>query len=127
MAEPAFDAPIPILRMFDEALTRAFYLDFLGFRVRFEHRFHDGAPLYLGVEAGACVLHLSGHFGDATPGSAVRIRVRPLDPFVKGLQEKRYRHARPGDPVEQSWGTRELLLTDPSGNRLVFYEELQPA
>lgn len=31
--------------MFDIAKTREFYLDYLGFTVDFEHRFHDNAPL----------------------------------------------------------------------------------
>jgi len=40
-----FDKPIPILRMFDEAKAREFYLDFLGFSVEFEHRFEADLPL----------------------------------------------------------------------------------
>ena len=65
----------PILRSFDEAKARAFYLDFLGFKVVFEHRFHAGAPLYMGIARGDCHLHLSEHHGDATPGSSMRIEV----------------------------------------------------
>ncbi len=38
-------APIPILRMFDEAAARAFYVDLLGFRVDWEHRFESDLPL----------------------------------------------------------------------------------
>ena len=38
-------APIPILRLFDEAVARAFYIDFLGFAVDWEHRFKPGLPL----------------------------------------------------------------------------------
>jgi catechol 2,3-dioxygenase-like lactoylglutathione lyase family enzyme len=34
-----FAAPIPILRIFDEAKARAFYVDWLGFKVDWEHRF----------------------------------------------------------------------------------------
>lgn len=49
----------PILRSFDEAKARAFYLDFLGFKVVFEHRFGPGLPLYMGVARGDCALHLS--------------------------------------------------------------------
>jgi hypothetical protein len=30
---------VPILRMMDEAKTREFYLDFLGFSIDFSHRF----------------------------------------------------------------------------------------
>ena len=39
-------AATPILRIFDEAKAREFYLDFLGFRLDWQHRFDDHAPLY---------------------------------------------------------------------------------
>ena len=38
----ALGIPVPILRMFDEAKTREFYCDFLGFTVDWEHRFEEG-------------------------------------------------------------------------------------
>ena len=38
----------PVLRIFDVAKARAFYLDYLGFSVDFEHRFEDALPL-LGI------------------------------------------------------------------------------
>lgn len=116
-----FGAPVPILRMFDEAATRAFYLEFLGFTVEFEHRFEPDAPLYMGIVRDACTLHLSQHHGDATPGSGVRIRVSDLTAYNQHLLAQRYRHARPGI-LEQDWGTREMIIDDPSGNRLVFFE-----
>ena len=47
----------PILRIFDEAKAREFYLGFLGFEVVFEHRFEPGMPLYLGVRRDGCVMH----------------------------------------------------------------------
>ena len=37
----------PILRMFDVRKAREFYLDFLGFKVDFEHRFEPSLPLYM--------------------------------------------------------------------------------
>jgi catechol 2,3-dioxygenase-like lactoylglutathione lyase family enzyme len=37
----------PILRIFDEAKAREFYVDFLGFTVDWQHRFGDNFPLYL--------------------------------------------------------------------------------
>ncbi|MEM6436951.1 MAG: glyoxalase superfamily protein, partial [Cyanobacteria bacterium P01_D01_bin.115] len=36
----------PILRIFDEAKAKEFYVDFLGFQVDWEHRFQPGMPLY---------------------------------------------------------------------------------
>jgi hypothetical protein len=40
---------IPILRMFDEALTKQFYVEFLEFEIAFEARFDPGVSLYMGV------------------------------------------------------------------------------
>ena len=37
--------PIPVLRIFDLALAKAFYVDWLGFRVDWEHRFEPGMPV----------------------------------------------------------------------------------
>ena len=113
---------IPILRIFDEVKAREFYRDFLGFTVDWEHRFGDGFPLYAQVSNDACVLHLSGHHGDATPGSAVRIETAALADFCAGLRGKRYPGCRPGDPAEVPWGGRELTVTDPFGNKLTFHE-----
>ena len=66
-----FGPPTPILRSFDEKRAKAFYLDFLGFELVFEHRFEDWAPLYMSVRKGDCVLHLSEHYGDGCPGAGV--------------------------------------------------------
>jgi Glyoxalase superfamily protein len=42
---------VPILRSFDEARSRGFYLGFLGFQVDWEHRFEPGLPLYMQVSS----------------------------------------------------------------------------
>ena len=118
-----FGAPTPILRSFDEPRTRAFYLDFLGFEEVFAHRFEAGLPLYLGVRRGDCVLHLSEHYGDATPGSAIRIPVDDAAGFAAELRAKQFGNARPGAPEKTAWGSREFIVTDPAGNRLTFWSE----
>ena len=113
----------PILRMFDEAKAREFYLDYLGFAVVFEHRFADDMPLYMGIVRDNVTLHLSEHHGDACPGAAVRIEVADAMAFLKELQEKKYRFLNPG-LQDQSWGSREVSVKDPFGNRLVFFQNL---
>ncbi len=112
--------PIPILRIFDEAKAKEFYVEFLGFSVDWEHRFEPELPLYFQVSRGECQLHLSEHYGDSTPGSAVRIPVTDLDAFHKEITAKKYRFARPGIE-EQPWG-REVRVGDPFGNKLVFWD-----
>ncbi|MEN9420380.1 MAG: hypothetical protein RI988_4001 [Pseudomonadota bacterium] len=109
----------PILRSFDEARAREFYVGFLGFRVVFEHRFEPGAPLYMGIARDACTLHLSEHHGDATPGASMRIQVADVDALCAELRAKTYPNARP-QVQAMPWGTRDFTVTDPFGNRLTF-------
>ncbi len=111
--------PIPILRSFDEAKAREFYVDFLGFAVTFEHRFEPETPLYMEVRLGDCILHLSEHFGDASPGVSVRVEMKDVRGFAFALNAKRYRHARPG-VQRQPWGYDDMTISDPFGNRLIF-------
>ena len=115
----ALSTVTPILRIFDEAKARAFYADFLGFQVDWEHRFDPGLPLYLQVSRDGCVLHLSEHHGDACPGAALRIQCNDIDGYQAELAGKQYRYARP--QVEAApWGSRDMTVTDPFGNRLAF-------
>lgn len=118
-ARMGLGASTPILRIFDEAKAREFYVDFLAFRVDWEHRFEPGLPLYMQVSRDGCVLHLSEHHGDCSPGSAIRIDADNLDAFHRELSAKDYKYARPGIET-MPWGTRDMSVTDPFGNRLTF-------
>jgi catechol 2,3-dioxygenase-like lactoylglutathione lyase family enzyme len=121
MGEPTFRA-IPILRIFDLAKAKEFYVDFLGFRIDWEHRFEDGAPVYLQIARGALVLHLSEHHGDCCPGAAVYVPTSGLDDFHREITAKGYRFMRPG--IERTpWGSRLMAVTDPFNNRLRFDEK----
>ena len=114
-----FRHAVPILRSFDEGKAREFYIDFLGFRVDFEFRFEPDTPLYMGVSRDGCELHISEHFGDASPGASMRIEVPDVHAYCRELNAKKYRHARPG--VEsQPWGMDDMAVSDPFGNRLIF-------
>lgn len=115
----SFGPVTPILRIFDEAKAREFYVDFLGFRVDWEHRFEPALPLYLQVSRGACVLHLSEHHGDCCPGAALRIQVADIDAYQRELIAKQYGYARPGVD-DTPWGSRDMSVKDPFGNRLTF-------
>ena len=105
--------------MFDEIKAKEFYIDFLGFRVDWEYRVEAGLPLYVQISKDSCVIHLSEHHGDGCPGAAVRIQPNELEEFQRELMEKQYRHARPGIEA-MPWGSRDMTITDPFGNRLTF-------
>jgi uncharacterized glyoxalase superfamily protein PhnB len=109
----------PILRIFDEQKAKEFYIDFLGFKIDWEHRFEPGLPLYMQISKDDCILHLSEHHGDCSPGAAMRIVTTALDAFQQELLAKQYKYARPG--IEDTpWGSRDMSIGDPFGNRLTF-------
>lgn len=110
---------VPVLRSFDEARAKAFYCDFLGFEVDFEHRFEPGMPLFMQLRLGEAMLQLSEHHGDATPGSTARFIVTGLSDYHREITAKGYGNARPGIE-ETEWGAAEMTVHDPFGNRLVF-------
>jgi catechol 2,3-dioxygenase-like lactoylglutathione lyase family enzyme len=116
---------VPLLRVFDVAKTREFYVDFLGFRIDWEHRFEPGAPLYMQVSRDSCVLHLTEHHGDCSPGATVFVRVTGLDDFHREITATGYRFMRPS--VERApWHARLMEVVDPFGNRLRFNEDIRP-
>src|SRR5579859_401344 len=112
---------IPVLRMFDVAKAREFYIDYLGFKVEFEHRFHDNAPLFMGISRDGVMLYLSEHHGDGSPGVHVIVDTTGVDDLLDELKAKHYRYMNPGIQ-DQEWGTRELGVVDPSGNKIYFSE-----
>lgn len=114
-------APIPILRSFDEDKAKEFYVDFLGFTVDWEHRFEENTPLYMQLSKDDCIIHLSEHHGDSSPGASLRIKTKKLDKYNKELLERKYRNARPGIQ-NMPWGTRDMAISDPFGNKLIFYD-----
>jgi uncharacterized glyoxalase superfamily protein PhnB len=123
-----FGRVVPVLRIFDVDKARDFYLSFLGFDIDWEHRFGDNFPLYLQISGNGCILHLTEHHGDCCPGAALRIETTGLDAFHAMLAAKDYRYMKPC--IENMpWGSRDMTVTDPFGNRLTFTESVpdQPA
>jgi catechol 2,3-dioxygenase-like lactoylglutathione lyase family enzyme len=116
-----FGSVIPVLRILDIAKAREFYFDYLGFTLDWEHRFGDNFPVYWQVSRGACQLHLTEHHGDANPGSYIRCHVADLDALHRELSGKDYRYSKPQVEL-MPWGQRELQVTDPFKNKIVFFE-----
>jgi catechol 2,3-dioxygenase-like lactoylglutathione lyase family enzyme len=115
-----FTATQPILRIFDEAKAKEFYLDFLGFTLDWEHRFGENFPLYAQVSRAGLALHLSGHHGDGTPGSSVFVRMTGIADFHREISDRNYPNMRPG--IEDApWG-RVMIVIDPFGNTIRFCE-----
>jgi catechol 2,3-dioxygenase-like lactoylglutathione lyase family enzyme len=117
---------IPIFRIFDLPKARAFYLDFLGFKLDWEHRFDDKGPLYMQISRPGLTLHLSEHHGDGCPGSTIFVRVTGLAAYHAEINAKGYGYMRPG--LEETFhNSRCMEVIDPFGNRIRFDESLQPS
>jgi catechol 2,3-dioxygenase-like lactoylglutathione lyase family enzyme len=113
---------IPVLRSFDAAKAREFYLDWLGFQLDWQHGGAD-TPSYWQISRAGVLLHLSAHHGDACPGAKVLIECAGLKDFHRSLLAKQYKYNRPGLETEE-WRAQTVTVHDPFGNRLVFFERL---
>lgn len=104
----------PILPADDLAVARAFYVDRLGFSVRFELS-DDGKTGLLGLQRGTIYITLdcpmSGHGREA----CVSLEVDDADRYY-GEWRQRVTVKRP--PKDEAWGARTFDLIDPFGNTI---------
>ena len=119
-----FERIAPIFRIFSLEKAREFYIDFLGCKVDWEHRFEPSGPVYMQVSRDELVLHLSEHHGDGTPGSVVYVYMTDIAALHRELNDKKYRYNRPG--LEQmEWGMMQMTVIDPFNNRICFGEPVE--
>ncbi|SDC65420.1 glyoxalase superfamily protein [Pedobacter soli] len=117
------DKAIPVLRIFDYDKAIEFYVNWLGFKIDWEHTFDENAPIYMQVSLNGIELHLSQHHGDCSPGGSVFVVCTGLKAFHKTLIDKNYKYNRPG--LEKTfYGTWAVTVNDPFYNKIIFNEEL---
>jgi uncharacterized glyoxalase superfamily protein PhnB len=108
-------AVIPALRITNEARSKAFYCDALGFQVDWEHRFEPGFPIFMQISRDNLTLYLTEHTGDCQVGGLVYLYVPDVDAWYAQLTQ----HGIQAEPPEdQPWGNREFRIADPDGNGL---------
>jgi uncharacterized glyoxalase superfamily protein PhnB len=105
---------IPILPANDLRVAKEFYVDRLGFDVRFEAT-ENGRTGLLGVDRGTISLTLdspmSGHGRDA----CVSLQVEDADAYYAEWRD-RVEIRRP--PMNEPWGARTFDVIDPFGNTI---------
>jgi len=116
-----FGKAVPVFRIFSMEKAHEFYVGFLGFKVDWEFRFDENAPVYMQVSRDGLAFQLSEHHGDCTPGSLAYVYTRGVEELHRELNDKNYRHNHPG-LQHQEWGMLEMGVVDPFGNRIVFAE-----
>ncbi|HEX7774536.1 MAG TPA: glyoxalase superfamily protein [Pyrinomonadaceae bacterium] len=119
MSKPLFvqspmERATPILPANDLSVAKSFYVDGLGFSVRFEVS-EDGKNGLLGLQRGTIYLTLdspmSGHGSEA----CVSLEVEDADTYY---DEWRQRVAVQRPPKDEDWGARTFDLIDPFGNTI---------
>jgi catechol 2,3-dioxygenase-like lactoylglutathione lyase family enzyme len=115
---------IPVIRIFDVAKAKEFYINWLGFEIEWEHQFEPEIPFYFGIKRDDIQLHLSEHHGDSVPSVKVFIVCNEIEKYFAELQSRPYKYYRPGIQ-ETFYGTKLMVVQDPFGNKLSFNEYLQ--
>jgi len=117
-----FKLAIPLLHVSNSTAAEDFYCNRLGFRREFAHRFDDAKPdpCYMGVTRDGVWLHVSSFSGDGISGGVANLIVEDVDALHAELVAKAVRIDT--EPVDQTWGTREMYVKDADGNCIRFIE-----
>jgi uncharacterized glyoxalase superfamily protein PhnB len=113
---------IPLLHVSNVAAAEEFYCGRLGFRREFAHRGNEARPepCYMGVSRDGIWLHLSSFSGDGVAGGVVNLVLDDVDALHEEFVGKGVAIAV--EPVDQTWGTREMYVKDADGNCLRFQQ-----
>lgn len=111
---------IPTFRILDYKKAKEFYIEFLGFKIDWEHRFGENEPVYMQVSKNGLVLHLSENKRFKT-GIIIFVETMGIENFHNELSEKSNSILIPDISVT-NWNTKQMELEDPFGNLLRFNE-----
>lgn len=109
----------PVIKVSDIEKAKDFYIGFLKFDVDWEYTVENGRYSYLQISKGNCILHLTEYCDDGFPGVNVRIETEDLSRYQQLLSENAPCPVNP-EIVSMDWGTKDMVIVDPFGNRLTF-------
>ena len=105
---------IPILPADDLRIAKEFYVERLGFSIRFEAS-EDGTSGLLGVDRGGISLTIDCPMSGHGRAACVSLEVDSADSYYN---EWRQRVAIKRPPSNEPWGARTFSVTDPAGNTI---------
>ena len=115
---------VPMLHVTDMKTAIPFYCKRLGFMKVSEYKLHENSadPAYVVIQRDETRLHLSSFPGDGKPGAVAVIFVNDVDALHREFSKL---GIDVGDgPVNQTWGNREMYISDPDGNQLRYTQSL---
>lgn len=110
---------VPALRITNYPRSKAFYVDQLGFRVEWEHRFEPNFPVFMSVARDGMQIYLTEHRGDCQVGGLVHFVIEDVAALFRELA---VREVKPTEPPNNDLGFLNMTVTDPDGNQLRFME-----
>ena len=115
-----FKLAIPVLHVSNTASAEEFYCKRLGFSQQFAYRFDEAQsdPCYMGLARDGVRLHISSFAGDGVSGGVVFLVVEDVDALHAELKAKGVTIDL--EPTDQSWGNREMYVSDLDGNSIRF-------
>lgn len=114
---------MPTLRITDYARSKAFYVDGLGFRIDWEHRFEPHFPVFMQVSRDDMAFFLTEHTGDCPAGGLLHLYVPDVDAWYAEFQGKGVAVQEP--PSQTLQGLRDMTVLDPDGNKLRICTRLE--
>ncbi len=117
---------IPVLACKDMAKSIRFYLEILDFELVGTWP-EMSSPAFSILHRGGAELHLSTYPGDGVLGSVVAIVVNDIENLFRLYVSRGLVLIKNDSPVhlgptQQTWGTTEFYVDDPSGNTLRFIQ-----
>ena len=115
-----FETAIPVLQVGDSGAAAEFYCGRLGFTLLSSWPSADTRrdPRYLTLVREGARLHVHSFQGAGAGTAAVYLFVDDVDALYAELRSRGVSVAAP--PIDQEWGTREIVVRDPDGNVLTF-------
>ena len=116
------EAAIPVIHVSDSTRAESFYCGQLGFSKQWENRPGSGesSPAYLGLQRDGVWIHVSSFSGDGVSGAVTAFVVADLDALFDEFKNKGVQVDL--EAFDQTWGSREMYLCDPDGNKLRFVQ-----
>ena len=113
---------IPTLRILDYQEAIDFYIQALGFRIDWEHRFEPNEPVYMQISRNGLTLHLSENKRFRT-GVIVFVESKNLNELYSDLNARQNKITLT-KPERTNWQTMQMQIEDPFGNLLRFNENV---
>lgn len=108
---------VPFLQVTDARSSAAFYCTALGFHQEWIYQVEPHLPAVASVRRDGIRLFLTEH-PESVVGALVYFYIDDVDQLAQAVTVQGV--ALEWAPEDTSWGTREMQLCDPDGNRLRF-------